>query len=92
MSILPKERNAEFGVFGGCLNNKFGDLFMRELTFEEMDAVAGGLILLPRHLILQLVDYLVDNSDNYINYLVQCWETYGAGAYDYSALYRAQSN
>jgi len=61
---------------------------MCELTFEEMDQVAGGMNpFLEGALgwaLGKALDYLWNNSGNYIDYLVYCWGTYGAGPYDYS--------
>ena len=62
---------------------------MRELTFEEMEQVGGGNILgeLVRIVVTWAItkglDYVVDNADDYYEYLTHCWATYGAGPYDY---------
>ena len=60
---------------------------MRELTFEEMDQVAGGNMLFGpviSWLVNKTLNYVNDHYEEYIDYLVYCWETYGAGPYDYS--------
>ena len=60
---------------------------MRELTFEEMDQVAGGNPVLDAvitWLVEKALGYIWENKENYIDYLVDCWATYGAGPYDYS--------
>ena len=62
------------------------DLFMRELTFEEMDQVAGGNQIagaIIAWLVNKTLNYASANAGNYIDYLVHCWATYGAGPYDY---------
>jgi hypothetical protein len=70
---------------------------MRELTFEEMDEVAGGID--PVSLILgavvgwgigKVLDTITDPE--YWRQLAIYAGQYGGSAYDYSALYKAQSN
>ena len=60
---------------------------MRELTFEEMDQVAGGNPFISAAvgwLVNKALNYASANAGPYIDYLVYCWATYGAGPYDYS--------
>jgi len=64
---------------------------MRELTFEEMDQVAGGNVaalalfgsVMPGLTVVQAVNYLWDNKEAYFNYLIQCGAQYGGGPFDY---------
>jgi len=64
---------------------------MRELTFEEMDQVAGGVVD-PISIMLaaaitwgttKLLDYAWANKAAYANYLIQCSAQYGGGPFDY---------
>jgi len=60
---------------------------MSELTFEEMDQVAGGNIFVAAAVgwaVGKALDYLWDNKEEYWDYLVHCWGTYGAGPYYYN--------
>ena len=64
---------------------------MRELTFEEMDQVAGGNVVAwtlvdpsPTSLMMmKALNYLWDNKEAYFNYLIQCSAQYGGGPFDY---------
>ena len=63
---------------------------MRELTFEEMEQVAGGGIIgklgdiFLDWAVTKALDYIWENGGAYFDYLTHCWATYGAGPYDYS--------
>ena len=64
---------------------------MRELTFEEMDQVAGGNVVawaligppMLDLMVVKAVNYLWDNKEAYFNYLIQCGAQYGGGPFDY---------
>jgi len=59
---------------------------MRELTFEEMDQVAGGNNVVGGiigWLVGKVLDYAWDNKEAYFNYLIQCSAQYGGGPFDY---------
>ena len=64
---------------------------MRELTFGELDQVAGGstiglMIISPPMggvLTVKALEYLWDNKGTYFNYLIKCSAQYGGGPFDY---------
>ena len=63
---------------------------MRELTFEEMNQVAGGggiwdkvVDVAIKWVTTKGLDYAYNNAGAYVDYLVECWAKYGAGPYDY---------
>jgi len=62
---------------------------MRELTFEEMDQVAGGDLIsaiggaIAGWAVNKALNYMWDNGGAYINYLLYCSATYGGGPFDY---------
>jgi hypothetical protein len=63
---------------------------MRELTFEEMDHVAGGNILLGAiagWVIGKALDYAWDHKEEYWEALMQYCGQYGGAPYDYSHAY-----
>ena len=58
---------------------------MRELTFEEMDQVAGGGVFedLVRYGLFKALDYVWDHKEEYFEYWLECIGKYPAGPYDY---------
>ena len=58
---------------------------MRELTFEEMDQVAGGGVLgdIGIQILIKSLEYAWDHKEEYFEYWLKCIGQYPAGPYDY---------
>jgi len=58
---------------------------MRELTFEEMDEVAGGLSWadVGFAILWKAAEYAWDHKEEYFEYWLECIGKYPAGPFDY---------
>ena len=58
---------------------------MRELTFEEMDQVAGGGLFeeLVKYGLIKAAEYAWGHKEEYFEYWLKCIGQYPAGPYDY---------
>ena len=58
---------------------------MRELTFEEMDQVAGGGVFgdIGLQILIKSLEYAWDHKEEYFEYWLKCIGQYPAGPYDY---------